>query len=99
MEEMHGKRYGGILGDDNRKRVIELFAAAVEREEEEYFAVDNHASHVTAAWAGSDPDTGSRGRAGVQVGAVGWRGTGGGGPAGRCRRCAPRVVCMGERLG
>ena len=56
MEEMHGKRYGEILGDDNRKRVIELFAAAVEREEEEYFAVDNHASHVTAAWAGSDPD-------------------------------------------
>ena len=56
MEEKHGKRYGEILGDANRKRVIELFAASVEREEEEYFAVDRRASHVTAAWAGSDSD-------------------------------------------
>jgi hypothetical protein len=54
IEEMHGKRYGEILGDENRKRVIELFAASVEREEEEYFALDTRASHVTAAWAGSN---------------------------------------------
>lgn len=31
-------------------------AASVEREEEEYFAVDTRASHVTAAWAGADSD-------------------------------------------
>jgi hypothetical protein len=56
MEEMHGKRYGEILGDDNRKRVIELFAASVEREEEEYFAVDARASHITAAWSAAESD-------------------------------------------
>lgn len=55
-EAMHGDAYGVILGDENRKKVHDLFAASVETEEEDYFGFDHVLSYTTAAWAGSNSD-------------------------------------------
>ena len=56
MEEMHGDAYGAILGDENRKKVHDLFAASVETEEEDYFGFDHVLSYTTPAWAGSNAE-------------------------------------------
>jgi len=55
-EAMHGDAYGAILGDENRKKVHDLFAASVETEEEDYFGFDHLLSYTTPAWAGSNSD-------------------------------------------
>ena len=52
MDAMHGDAYGKVLGDENRKRVHDLFAASVETEEEDYFRTDPSLSYVTNEWAG-----------------------------------------------
>jgi len=44
------------LGDENREKVHELFAASVETEEEDYFGFDHVLSYTTTAWAGSNSD-------------------------------------------
>lgn len=54
MDAMHGDAYGKVLGDENRKRVHELFAASVETEEEDYFRTAPSLSYVTSAWAGEN---------------------------------------------
>ena len=54
MEAMHGDAYGKVLGDENRKRVHELFAASVETEEEDYFRTVPSLSYVTSEWTGSE---------------------------------------------
>jgi|SRR5215472_23110 len=56
MEAMHGDAYGAVLGDENREKVHELFAASVETEEEDYFGFDHVLSYTTTAWAGSNSD-------------------------------------------
>jgi hypothetical protein len=56
MEAMHGDAYGAVLGDENREKVHELFAASVETEEEDYFGFDHVLSYTTAAWAGTNSD-------------------------------------------
>jgi hypothetical protein len=54
MDAMHGDAYGKVLGDENRKRVHDLFAASVETEEEDYFRTAPSLSYVTSEWAGAD---------------------------------------------
>ena len=56
MEEMHGAKYGEVLGNENRAKVQALFAASVETEEEDYFCADPQLSYVTGSWAQSNRD-------------------------------------------
>jgi hypothetical protein len=56
LEKRHGDHYMKILGDENRKELHELFAASVQSQEEEYYAVDPGMSYVTASWAGSEKE-------------------------------------------
>src|SRR5271165_1370830 len=54
LEKRHGEHYDRTLGEKNRARLHELFAASVLTQEEEYYAVDPAMSYVTAAWAGAE---------------------------------------------
>ncbi|MBV9083171.1 MAG: hypothetical protein JOZ62_10870 [Acidobacteriaceae bacterium] len=54
LEKQHGDRYMKVLGEENRKELHDLFAASVQTQEEEFYAVDPAMSYVTASWAGSD---------------------------------------------
>ena len=54
LEKAHGEHYMQILGKANRDKLHELFAASVDTQEEEFYAVDPAMSYVTAAWAGNN---------------------------------------------
>jgi hypothetical protein len=56
LEKRHGDHYLKILGEENRKELHELFAASVQTQEEEFYAVDPALSYVTSSWAGSEKD-------------------------------------------
>ena len=56
LEKAHGDRYMKILGKENREKLHQLFAASVDTQEEEFYAVDPAMSYVTANWAGANKD-------------------------------------------
>ena len=54
LESLHGPRYMEILGQANRTRLHDLFAASVMSEEESFYCAEPSLSYVTERWAGEN---------------------------------------------